>query len=511
MAVLLLIPKPVFAAHSGSAPTDPQAADDENFVLDTDPGLDTGCTFRDGDPLIFKVKIDRYVGETNGDGTLKEPQKLITNKVVSTAAHLKMPAYDIDLSDGEIDEVYFNGRKLDTPLQGSDGTWQENEFTIPIEWVKFPTARGINGEKPIAAENEIRVDIDTRNAGWCTSIDWAELHFKAISPLILIHGIGANPQAAWEELPGVTNYLTSLGVPFEHRIPIGPNDRILPLRNRQGQVTEPGNADALEREIRRTAASFGVQKVHIVGHSKGGLDSRGYLAQNYNPKEVRVLSLHTISTPHQGSVLSDISFEARTRLLRPMPQQGDDEMFAYLTNDYYYGELIGGALGRGPQLPGLGELRTGAMRDFNRENAIPKDVKFYTYGADADLDRDGNITVVEAEPLLPNLPLVGFDAGEQGTVLYHLLRDVTTVTLNEERIPFLPRLVFRRELVRVPTTSIQLNDLAVTDSSSQHPSQLQHFGPSSENRWLWRNHRNVKHPGVIDNILNKIRRDFPSN
>nr|MBA2749441.1 hypothetical protein [Tatlockia sp.] len=175
MAILLLVPKPVLAAHSGSAPTDPSKPDDENFIVDTDSGLDTGCTGRDGSPLVFKVKIDRYVGETNGDGTLKESQKLITNKVVSTAAHLTMPAYDIDFSDRELDEVYFNGHKLDTPLQGSNGTWQENEFTIPIEWVKFPTARGVNGEKPIAAENEIRVDIDTRGEGWCASIDWAEI------------------------------------------------------------------------------------------------------------------------------------------------------------------------------------------------------------------------------------------------------------------------------------------------------------------------------------------------
>lgn len=165
VALLLLAPKPVLAAHSGSAPTDPSKPDDENFIVDTDSGLDTGCTGRDGSPLVFKVKIDRYVGETNGDGTLKEPQKLIANKVISTSAQLKMPAYDIDFSQGEIDEVYFNGHKLATPLQGSNETWNENSFTVPIEWVKFSTARGINGEKPIAAENEIRVEIDTTNEG----------------------------------------------------------------------------------------------------------------------------------------------------------------------------------------------------------------------------------------------------------------------------------------------------------------------------------------------------------
>ncbi len=272
-----------------------------------------------------------------------------------------------------------------------------------------------------------------------------------------------------------------------------------------GSVIEPGNADALEREIRATAQSFGVQKVHLIGHSKGGLDSRGYLARNYNPDEVKVLSLHTISTPHQGSVLADISFEFRNRFFKPVAQLGDHEMDTYLVSDYWFVEILGSIAGQGPQLPGLADLRTEAMRDFNEDNAIPSEVKFYTYGADADLPtRDGNITVAEADPLLPNIPFL-FDAGEQGTVLYHLFRDVSTVTLIRREIPG-TGIVIQRDFGRVPTTTPQLNDLAVTDTSSQHPSQRQHFGPSEA--WLQRNHRNVKHPGVMDSILNTIRNDF---
>lgn len=265
----------------------------------------------------------------------------------------------------------------------------------------------------------------------------------------------------------------------------------------------------MEGQVRAVAKSFGVQKVHLVGHSKGGLDSRGYLSEFYHPEEVRVLSLHTISTPHQGSALADISFFARTRFPRAVAQQGDDEMQTYLNNDFWLVQILGGIAGRGPQRPGLDDLRTGAMRDFNNKNPFRSEVKFYTYGADADLPpRDGNITIAEATPLLPNFPLL-FDAGNQGTVLYHLLRDVSTVRLVERRIPFPPRLTFRNELVRV-STSGQLNDLAVTDTSSQHPSQLQHFGPL-ENEWLQRNHTNVKHQGVMDSILNTIRNDFPVN
>lgn len=42
LVALLYLPTPALAAHSGLASTDPQAADDENFVVDQAPGgLDT--------------------------------------------------------------------------------------------------------------------------------------------------------------------------------------------------------------------------------------------------------------------------------------------------------------------------------------------------------------------------------------------------------------------------------------------------------------------------------------
>lgn len=151
-----------------------------------------------------------------------------------------MPAYDIDFAQGEVDEVYFNGHYLGT-LQGSDGTWYENQFSVPIKWVKFPAARGKTAadgtmQPPTAVDNEISIDIDKNNQGWCAAIDWAELHFKAMAPLVLVHGIGANPHEAWEVEPGVTNYLTSQGIPFEHNIQIGPSNRILPLIDQQGNL-----------------------------------------------------------------------------------------------------------------------------------------------------------------------------------------------------------------------------------------------------------------------------------
>jgi pimeloyl-ACP methyl ester carboxylesterase len=419
---------------------------------------------------------------------------------------ISLPAYDIDVADGEIDEVYFNGHKLDKPLQGTDGTWYENQFSVPIEWVKFPSERGTVGSggnmrKPAAADNLIWIDIDTRAEGWCTAIDWAQVHFKAMAPLLLIHGTGANPQAAWEEEPGITDYLTSLGIPFEHKIQLVPSGRI------------ETNAVKLKEQIANIAKSFGVQNVHLVGHSKGGLDSRRYLSTYYNPEAVRVLSLQTLSTPHQGTVFADISYIRRQLdLLGVQAQDGDDEMLTYLDGDDFVAS-VGWLFQQGSQRPDIDDLRTEAMRAFNSSNSFRSDIKFYTYGADADLPPhgDGNISVGEAIPLIPNIS--GFiDAGVAGTAQYHILRDVSIVKLR--KITGSLGIVIKKEFERVPTTAPQLNDLVVTDNSSKHPSQLQHFGPDPSDPsklWLQRNHRNFKNPETMNRVLEQIRRDFPVN
>ena len=74
-------------------------------------------------------------------------------------------------------------------------------------------------------------------------------------------------------------------------------------------------------------------------------------------------------------------------------------------------------------------------------------------------------------------------------------------------------------MIRFPILANQLNDLAVTDTSSKLGNE-EHFIPDPERnperrdpskRWLDRNHRNFKHPETMDRVLERIRRDFPVN
>jgi triacylglycerol lipase len=57
----------------------------------------------------------------------------------------------------------------------------------------------------------------------------------------------------------------------------------------------------------RTRAGCDASKVHVIAHSYGGLDVREYIRQH--PKDHSILSLTTISTPHQGTYIADLALK----------------------------------------------------------------------------------------------------------------------------------------------------------------------------------------------------------
>jgi len=239
---------PKTRSHSGESPLHPPEPVAESsyefFTVDTGTGLDTGCTYRNGGPLKFSIKIDRFVDVVNSDGFLTEHKTLIKNKVISSKAKLIMPAFDVDSSASpeppiqpEIDKVFFNGEEL-KPFSGQNNTWIMNEFEIPIEKIKFPQQRGQDGKKPTPAENEIRVDIDTGNPSeeaWCTAVDWAQLQFQVVAPILLVHGINFGP-GAWK--PAVTNFLTTSGIPFDHNIQLTKNGAVAENGRQLAQIVK---------------------------------------------------------------------------------------------------------------------------------------------------------------------------------------------------------------------------------------------------------------------------------
>ena len=490
--LLFALAVPAMAQHFGQAPVDPLDPDDNLFVVDRGGDLDTGCVYKSVNrpSLFFQIPVDRYVGETNFDGTLMDLPRLLEMKIIAPKARLILPAGDVDDKRKpfppifpEIDKVFFNGQEIGM-LTGLDEVWVMNEIEIPIELVRFPAERGDPGQKPVPRMNQIRIDLDTANEKptWCLGIDWAALHFRAMAPVLFFHGIAARPDT-WN---GMRFQLGSQRIPYESDIQLPPN----------GSVYD--NGKLVSQNVTKIAKSFGANKVHIVAHSKGGLDTRRFLAldQLYNPFDnVRVLSLHTLSTPHHGSVHADLSIAQRNY---EDPRAKDPDLQEYLDSDYWL-TWVGFFGGLVPESPGLDNLQPGFLVQFNKMNWFPLDTVLYTYGADADGNNDGEISAAEAAPLVPNN--VAVDAAEVGSIMYRILRDTWSIKVT--KVPFRFGLDEWHLVTGVPTIGPLANDLSVTDvSSSAAPLDTHRHLPN-------RNHSSIKDSESIKKILQSIRGDYP--
>lgn len=278
--------------HIGFSPFAPPEKNDTTFVIDSAGGLDTGCSFRSDGPLVFDIPVDRYPGDIN---------RLLSAGLTDQTAHLRLPAFDVDFFGGaedgepERDRISFNGHVVPTEfLTGDNNIWKLNEFDVPLQWVNFPSDPGDGGTLQ-SRPNTVRIDIDTANTDefWCTSIDWASLSIKAPRPVFMAHGI-LSSGATWSLW---SSRLGNLGVPSATEN-FGNLDSI---ENNAGKISN--KIDALRRR-------WGVDKVNILAHSKGGLDSRQYIESHDT-----VANLVQIGTPNAGSPLADIAQGASLALV----------------------------------------------------------------------------------------------------------------------------------------------------------------------------------------------------
>ena len=112
-------------------------------------------------------------------------------------------------------------------------------------------------------------------------------------PIVLVHGF-----SGWMDVGGVEYFY---GVPADLRAAgadvTAPN---LPPYDSSGE-----RAIVLARVVDSVLARTHKKKVHLIGHSQGGVDSRTLITDlGYAD---RVASLHTISTPHRGTAAADVA------------------------------------------------------------------------------------------------------------------------------------------------------------------------------------------------------------
>jgi len=460
-------------AHAQTtSPFEPPEEELGTYVVNSGSGLDTGCTYRGGGPLVIKLKVPKVVNDKalGSDGKLLEAQKLIDNGVISAQAVIRFPVYDIDdkaVTDGtyapEIDRVSFNGVFQKT-LEGYNNTWTDDSLVIPIEDLKF------------GQDNELRIDIDTGNVGngeyWCMSVDWVSAEFEVAYPYVLQHGISAN-ETTWDAgaAPGVIPALEERGVLFTRfslSQGLGGN----------GSVTE--NALELAYDINTFLEPLKAKKVHVIAHSKGGLDTQAL--QAWGP-EFEILSLSTLSTPHLGSVSADMSMVAKQAANIKINDGSDPNGFAAA----YINMLTFGA---GPQLPGLADLTTYAAAAALNMGVRGNISNTYTFGASADLNGDNDLTANESAGLFPSF--LHFDAQRAWRVMRDFSAAPILSIVTKPGVLWGTNTVLTYATIRAPAP--QPNDIVVTLNSANP-------GYASPQGNVLANHSTIKRRDVIEKIL----------
>jgi len=465
---------------------------DSQFVYDT-PYPAGHCQFRSEGSLKFSVAITRYVGLTNGEGKLTNPQGLVNNGVIRPTITLTMPAYDVDYStvtfppdQPERDRVLFNGEYIgdlgaEGYLTGENNRWRMNTIEVPVSAVKF-AQRDPNGGPPTPGLNEIEILIDQGNIAnnkelWCTSIDWAALKVKALYPVVMLHGNGESG-AFWNRM-GFTGPFVSAGIPIDISVS-------------NGTHFIATNAAQLATKIPEIAQKFGVKHLHFVAHSKGGLDSRAYIKQ-IPANTLAILSVTTLSTPHHGSVLADYVDNAR----------GASAWHSEDTVRTAAIQRFGGEFDEGRE-----NLTTYFVAGFNQKNLpLPTSftvdgettpVKYFSWGADANADDSmsifGNPTITMDELQKTDYADGGYFTEKGATTVYRIVYYVAS-TYWDVRIVSGKKVKIVRE---VQNATVQPNDMLVSLSSSRLPQYI----PMTD---MKRNHATIADEGMAQLVLQLIK------
>jgi len=174
------------------------------------------------------------------------------------------------------------------------------------------------------------------------SLNLDPVQFDSLSlkyPVVLVHGIAMRDHGfvvtSWGRIPDI---LKSYGVEVYY----GHTDA-------WGSIES--NADIIKNTIDKILEDTGKEKVNIIAHSKGGLDSRMMIWKyNYGNK---VASLTTISTPHHGSSVAD--FVQSAKPLHTTAAKKSLEILGKIYNDVYPDAYTASY-----------ELTTQNMKEFNK-------------------------------------------------------------------------------------------------------------------------------------------------
>ena len=300
--------------HYGNSPVSPPTKDDSHFVADSGGWLDQYLFHKDvpNGQLTFNIEVDRYYSplitsdSVDANGFLKSSvrQDLLNRHLLPERATLTLEVWDVDheVSDcPEVDYVYINGQQVQNAagtgpatLTSGNDTWSTWSVSFPIEMLKFPTAKGSNGQRPTPALNEIAVEINVLQCmspsepsreRWAVEVDWGSILIPSpIRPIIFAHGWTGST----DSFDAFEGFLADDGIPSAGQVDLWRG--IYPIAQ-----TSP----LLAAAINNATQEFGVDKVNIFAHSKGGLVSRHALRTSAVAEKTD--RLITFGSPHHGT------------------------------------------------------------------------------------------------------------------------------------------------------------------------------------------------------------------
>jgi hypothetical protein len=369
-----------------------------------------GPILESSDPLLWPGGILRDADELIDRGQILPTQRLT----------VKMSLRRQPECAGSNISFVFNNKpisplRIDPLLSASNGELFELQFDIPSDIIHFSPLRGNMGAadpRPIAAVNRFEAASSDPSC-LCVTIRDVELELRAMSPVVLVHGILGSGDGTFSA-HGMQSALDESLVLYDN------------------SLTQPWATNTIARDGARlmahvpaAAESFGSDTVHLVVHSKGGLDARYFLEFRAPRASLadawpQVVSLVTINTPHNGSAIADIvdafSQDSFSGSIDPLDYdvRTTDPTVEWTSGDAAVARLVrvfGATLRSFSTGPGYLQLKTGYMQArFPSNISALRSISgattdFWAITSNADRNSDWELSWSESSGMRPGFSL----------------------------------------------------------------------------------------------------------
>ena len=258
----------------------PPTADDETFVTNVAPSLDTLIESDTTFPISMtryyfhpnSVNNGRITFDPNGFLTAASYNEVIDNGAFPETAQLTLAIYDVDTfgsadncAAGETIRVLVNGHPMLYTLNGQNDAWTTVTQQFSTSYLKLPQAKG-SYSPPIPAINQIEIQFEGCNDG--VIVAWGAIELEgAVRPIVTVPGwrdVVPNNEVDFQDdlfafQPAYLNYALDAHLPMQ--TPINYGAGILPVN-----LTYPNLVD----QILVTQEEFGVDQINLFGHSRVG-------------------------------------------------------------------------------------------------------------------------------------------------------------------------------------------------------------------------------------------------